>query len=247
MTGNVFAAFADAARLRVTHLSGSGYGIAYGSHAVRATPGNSDVDLLYVGSTLADDQRDSLTGAVIALHHNRGLRLDTEVAHDVKLHATPADIEAAVALQPFDAGPGGALHITPVIVDPSFLNSREFKLRLILDALSTPHVFLGGDLSLYRRHCAAADRAATLVALTLLEAHREFSVGDAVDALTCAPSGEAGADFLGYQAGPALHSTIQRGLADLITGGVVHTIDGATFVQDQQRRLHMIMALRRPA
>src|SRR4051812_18403280 len=92
------AALADAARLRAAAVGEHGYALAYGSHAQAHTFNfnDSDLDLLYVGAPLPEDRREWLIGAVLALHHEHGLRLDTEVAYGVKLHATPADVEAAL-------------------------------------------------------------------------------------------------------------------------------------------------------
>ena len=119
-------------------------------------------------------------------------------------------------------------------------------LRLILNALTTPHVFLGGDLDQYQRQCTKADRAVALVALSLLEGAVGFTVADAVTALVNGPNGATGEDFLGYSHGPSLHATVQRGLAWLIAEQAVRAIDGARFEQHRDTRRRLIAALSGP-
>src|SRR5262249_7203141 len=148
--------------------------------------------------------------AVKALHHEHGLRLDTEVSYEIKLHATEPEIDAALRLRGFTLSPAGELRIPPVVVEPWFLNSTPFKRRLILNALTTPHVFLGGAVRRYRRHCMAAERAVALVALALLDPATEFTVAEAARALVTGADGACGEDFLGYGPGPQLHAVLHR-------------------------------------
>lgn len=54
------------------------------------------------------------------------------------------------------------------------------------------------------------------------------------------------AGFLGYFHGPALHSTIQRGLAQLIAEQAVRAVDGARFEQQRDVRRSLIAAFNGP-
>lgn len=219
-----------------------GYALAYGSRACDSEARGSDLDLLFVGPPLRRDQLERLVRVVVALHDDPHLRLDAEVAYDVKLHASPAEVDAALGLHGFAVDAGGNLHVPPVLVEPWFLNSTPFKLRLILNALSTRHVFLGGD----RRHRDRADRTVVLVALSLLDTSTRFTATDAVAVLVSAADKASGQDFLGYTRGPALYSTLHRGLARLLAEQVVRTADGACFEQDHARRRAAVTALHRP-
>lgn len=240
-------ALAAAGQLRAMFVGADGYALAYGSHASTAAPGDSDLDLMLVGSPLDGDQLTRLVTAVVALHDDHRLRLDTEVAHNVKLHASFQDVDAALAFRGFTVEGTGAIHVPPVVVAPWFLNSTRFKLRLILNALTTPHVFLGGNVGLYQRHCASADRAVVLLGLSVLDPRTTFEVADVVAALVTAADGATGEDFLGYIRGPALHSTVHRGLAHLINEEVVSTAEGRRFRQRPERRRALVAALHRPA
>ena len=112
--------------------------------------------------------------------------------------------------------------------------------------MTTPHVFLGGDVDLYLRHCAGAERAVVLVALSLLDPRGRVTVAEAVSALIGSPGGAVGKDFLGYLQGPGLHSTVQRGLAHLLADRVVRAVDGVHFDQDHVRRRRLVAGLHRP-
>jgi hypothetical protein len=86
----------------------------------------------------------------------------------VKLHATMEQVDHATALGGFEVDTDGRVHVPAVVVEPAFLNSEPFKLRLIFNALTSPRVFLGGDVARYRRDHARADRSLALLALALL-------------------------------------------------------------------------------
>jgi len=240
-------ALADAGNLRAEVLGLRGYAIAYGSHAAGTASRDADLDLLFVGPPLANSEHARLTDAVVALHATHRLRLDTEVAYEVKLHATATDVDDAVALGGFALDATGKLNIAPIVVEPWFLNSRAFKLRLILNALTTQHVFLGGRIGVYQRHCAQAERALVLAALCLLDSTAPFTIANLIDVLLTSPEGAAGKDFLGYVGNPALHSTVHRGLARLTSARVVTSLDGRHFKQHAARRQVLLARLRTPA
>ncbi|MFD8316216.1 nucleotidyltransferase domain-containing protein [Kitasatospora purpeofusca] len=237
---------ADACALRAAHLT-DGYGLAYGSHTDGGAGATSDLDLLLVGDEpLTAEQVRALTGDVIGLHRRHGLALDQEVSYESKLHATTGQVERATALGGFTATAEGDIVVDPVVVEPWFLNSAPFKLRLTLNALTVPHVFLGGDLALYDRHRLRAERAVALLALSLLEGHEEFTAGDAAAALLGRPP-QHGEDFLGYDERAcrpaALFGLLQRALAALEQEGAVSTGGGVRLRQYPERRRQLVLEL----
>jgi len=233
------AAFTDAARLaHLVHTDG-GYALAYGSHAQGVAAATSDLDLLFVGTAPSDAEQarvalDGLVSAVKALHHRHGLELDEEVDYEVKLHATPTDVERAVGLHGFDLESTGRLVVVPVEETVEFLNSPRFRLRLILNALSTEHVFLGGEHRAYREHVTAAERSVALLALNLLDTPR-VRVDQLVRVLLADDLGHTGRDYLGYHRVPHLLGVVHRGLAGLADDGVVRLLDGEHLDQDRER------------
>ncbi|MEV6328392.1 hypothetical protein [Streptomyces sp. NPDC051909] len=201
------ALFAAAAAL---HPGPDGYALAYGSHATRPRP-ESDLDLLYTGSRpLPHSALMGLIHDVKRLHAEHGLTVDEEVGFASKLYATSAEIDAAARLDGF----AGLTDFAAPLGDAQALNSPSFKLRLLLNALTTPHVFLAGDVRRYRRDIARAERGCALLALRIAGAG-EDGLAHAVRALLSSPEGRTGKSFLGYRPGPHLHGVLRRGLAHL--------------------------------
>lgn len=98
--------------------------------------------------------------------------------------------------------------------DPTALNARPFKLRLLLNSLTSPHVFLCGDLHAYRDHATRAERACALLALRINSAPK-LALADAVNALLSSQTGHSGIGWLGYHHHPHLYAVVRRGLAHL--------------------------------
>jgi hypothetical protein len=244
-------ALATAAELRAEYVGASGYGLAYGSHADGTAHTASDLDLLLVGQeTLTVERQQALIRDVIRLHERHGFGLDQEVSYSSKLHATAVEVWEAVALGGFGLTADGEVIVDPVIVEPWFLDSRAFKLRLVLNALTVPHVFLGGDAPLYERHREQAERSVTLLALSLVDSREVPTTHELLRALTGDPEGACGEDFLGYDEGPsrspALFSLLQRGLSALAQVGVVDTPDGIRLNPNRAERRRRLRALHAP-
>lgn len=201
------ALFAAAAAL---HRGREGYALAYGSHATRPGPA-SDLDLLFTGPRpLPGPALARLIDGVKRLHAVHGLTLDEEVGYASKLHATVREIEKATRLD----GYLGVTDYAAPVGDPEALNAPAFKLRLILNALTTPHVFLAGDIHQYRRQTVDAERGCALLALRITGA-RSTTLAQAADALLSSPEGLTGKHFLGYRPGPHLYTVLRQGMAHL--------------------------------
>ncbi|MEU7279040.1 hypothetical protein AB0A69_09715 [Streptomyces sp. NPDC045431] len=199
------------------HPTSDGYALAYGSHATHPGP-TSDLDLLYTGNQpLAHDRLAQLIDDVKHLHAEHGLTLDEEVSYTTKLYATAQEIESAARLDGFT---GVSDYATPV-GNPQMLNSPAFKRRLLLNALTTPHVFLTGDVHTYRRHVAEAERGCALLALRITGSGK-IRLADATSALLSSPEGLTEKRFLGYRPGPHLYAVLRRGLAALAYEHLVH-------------------------
>ncbi|MFE4516231.1 hypothetical protein ACFRMQ_18785 [Kitasatospora sp. NPDC056783] len=241
--------FGAAAGLRAEYVGTDGYGLVYGSHADGSAHASSDLDLLFVGvEALPSERLQALTRSVIGLHQRYGLGLDHEVSYTSKLHATVGEVEEAIALGGFTVTSEGEVTVDPVVAEPWFLDSRPFKLRLVLNALTVPHVFLGGDATTYERHRSRAERSVALLALALAGEDAEVRIHDVLRALTGEPGGVCGEDHLGYGEAsgrsPALFSSLQRGLSPLMADGAVNTRDGIGLRQDGDQRRRLVRALR---
>ncbi|THV42020.1 hypothetical protein [Glycomyces buryatensis] len=92
----------EAATLGRDIIGHRGYAIAYGSQTAGIGSPTSDLDLLYVLSgDITREAKQRLAMDVVDLHRRNGLRIDNEVAHEVKLTAARDEVAAAVMLTPF--------------------------------------------------------------------------------------------------------------------------------------------------
>lgn len=221
---------------RLVAAAGARYGLAYGSHASTGGPPDSDLDLLFVvDHQLVPARAAELEAAVVELHRRHGLRLDTEVAYAVKLTATAAQVRRSLALAGF-AGQEPGQPPPPVLLhDPTYLNSEVFQLRLVLNALTGPNVFLGRDVALFDRHRRDAARAGAELALRLLPG-APVTLTAAVEVLMTGPGGVRHKDHLGYADAAALSSTLTQGLHHLHAAGVLATDDGVTWTRSPLRQ-----------
>lgn len=207
-------------------LSGRGsYAVAYGSHAAGQNNPRSDLDLLQVVPVSPSPrQLRRLIETVVGLHHDHGLDLDTEVTYEIKLVADHSEVMSALHHESFPM-PYSTRHplVNAVPADPVYLNSETFKLRLILNALTTPNMFLGGDHVAFSRHTRIAQGSAALLAMRILAYEGElttFTLGDCASALTQGPGGTEGKDFLGYRPSAHLLTTLNQGLHQLVRVGL---------------------------
>ena len=221
-----------AGNLRQRFVGSDGYGLAYGSHPAGTATATSDLDLVLIGPRpLTPDRLTDLVDAVWQLHHAHGLAVDTEVDYAVKVYATCDDVTAAVSLRCFPTDEDGRIDVPPVVVEPWFLNSEAFRLRLLLNALTSPHSFLGGNVTLYDQHRRHAEQALALLALSL-HGDSMITLADAVAVVTEHAEGARGEDFLGYAPGPHLQSVLHRGLARLRDAETVREVDRSRFECD---------------
>jgi UTP:GlnB (protein PII) uridylyltransferase len=108
-----------ASDLRYRFVRSGGYGLAYGSRSAGTATATSDLDLVFITPRrLRSDRLADMVNAVLQLHHDHGLALDTEVDHSVKVHATLVDVAAAVSLRCFPLDADGRLEVSPVVVEP---------------------------------------------------------------------------------------------------------------------------------
>ncbi|AXK87681.1 nucleotidyltransferase domain-containing protein [Nocardia farcinica] len=221
MTGELFA---EAAAI-TAEFAPDGYGLAYGSHASGLAGPNSDLDLVLIGRHRPESERMStLISRVVSLHHAFGLDLDTEVDYRTKLFATHEDVNAAVELRCFDQV-DGRFAPSPVIVEPWWLNSTEFGRRLLLNALTSEHIFLGGDVQRYRFDRQRAEHGIARLAVSMI-VNPSLTIADAVEALSRSSVGACGKDFLGYTSSSYLHSAVAAGVSALVRAGDLEVLPG---------------------
>lgn len=192
--------------LRKTKAAGSAdLTLVYGSCALALEQDGSDVDVLFV---VKDDGVKGVMGAeavreTVLLHDRHGLPVDAEVPFENKLVATKEDCKRSTNLEGFPSLAGarfGLLNLDPLQKDPTFLGSRTMRLRLILNILTTPHIFVAGAASYYQQ--LVADGKAALARLSLCIAGAgEHTVESLVSLLLRGPNAPfpEGEFYLGYR------------------------------------------------
>lgn len=238
---------AMAAAANIQQTRGGLFAVAYGSHARGRATASSDLDLLFAWQTdPAPGIVDRLVAAVERLHTTHGFELDHEVAYPVKLCVTSGELSDAFGLRGFAPTVDGALAVTPVTPDPDYLNSAVFKARLILNAFTSPHTFLTGDVVAYGGWHFEAHRALCLLGLDLVDELGAFTTADIVERLVRDPAtGATGEDWLGYDDADAPHvyGTIAMALPDLISDGVVAYSNGTAWRQNDRARRSAILTV----
>jgi hypothetical protein len=199
------------------------YVCVYGSSIYSPDKRTSDVDLFAVTHRKAGQQSllaasPSLAEFITGFHIEHGRRLDTEVPYDNKIQYTAEEIENAIQFGGFQVE-GSKIIVPSVKKETSFLRSPAIKARLALNALTSPHLVIGEDLTRYQVARRRASEAATLLGVSLLD-REEFDVPMVQAALTTSESGAVGEMFLGYKTehpivGEYLRSVVDDSLSRL--------------------------------
>ena len=190
----------------------------YGSYASGHYTTKSDIDLFIAAEHHGQDEFERARDTVRELHRAFGLPLDDEVPYENKLIVSYDDVRGAIALHPFINEDGYA--VPPVEKSEEFLSSRAIRLRLILNALTTPHVCISGNVQLFDSFKGEAEQALVVLAHGLLK-KTPASHSELVMVLIQGTEGENGEMYLGYK---KERPAVVRHLEDLITRNLAHGI-----------------------
>ncbi|WP_328331262.1 hypothetical protein OHA70_10955 [Kribbella sp. NBC_00382] len=198
-----------------------GFGLVYGSSVTRdARTAPSDLDFVLVtAEPLTDQLRATLATGIRQAHSGHGLPIDQEVPYENKLTATYEDVAAACSLTCFPQL--GSQQARPVTESDPYLYSEDFRLRLLLNALTTPHALIWGSIEALSTATAAAEQAVARLGLMLTMPTADFTAEPLVEALLRSPAGAEGKDYLGFSSPVHLFGVVSRGLAAMSDAGLV--------------------------
>ncbi len=222
-------------------LDAGDFTCVYGSSLYHPTKVTSDVDLFVVSDAPALKEPatvDGIVDTIKGLHVRYGRKIDEEVPFANKLVYRHGDLEDATRLRCFEIdSTSGNITIPAVEKTDAFLNGRGIKLRLALNALTTPHLVIAEDPSAYEEHKAAAETAMVAAGIAT-HAGSDFRAEDIFDALTVGPDNSTGEMYLGYKIEhPAvkvhLEGVITRTLGLMAAGAVIReTMHGFSLPTD---------------
>jgi predicted nucleotidyltransferase len=167
----------------------------YGSHATGHAQDGSDIDVL-IAIPEKDDAILIAFGTFLrALHIEYNLGLDDEVPYHNKIVVTYQDIEDVILLKPFITQSNNYV-VRPIEKTEQFLTSDEMRLRLLFNALTTPHMHIAGSYQVYDGFKKQAEKALTELALQLTS---KSTTSNPIEVLLIGPDGEEGEMYLGYK------------------------------------------------
>lgn len=231
-------------------IDSSDFTCIYGSSIYHPVKISSDIDLFIASDSTTLHTAaalDQLTHTVSNLHLRYGRHIDEEVPFANKLIYTHNDLDDATDLNCFvtdDAS--GEVAVPPVVKTSEFLNGRNIKLRLALNALTTPHIVIAEDPHIYQRHRLAAEVGIVMTGISQQEGDT-FGPEDIYISLTIDRHGNSGEMHLGYKTEYAavkehLDNVIERTLGRLSASGI---LKGAGGVYEKPSRFPVASIVRR--
>jgi len=169
----------------------------YGSYAAESYNSKSDIDLFIMARKYDKADFERIRDFVIDLHICNNLTLDNEVPYENKLVMSYEDIESAIALDSF-IKKGNSYSIPTVKKNKTFLSSKEIRWRLLLNALTSPHIYLCGNKQKYFEFKDRAEKAVIILANGLMQKDNP-TIDDKINVLFSGVNNEEGKMYLGYK------------------------------------------------
>jgi predicted nucleotidyltransferase len=171
--------------------------LVYGSYASNDFAEKSDLDLF-----IATDEHDmndfkKVRDFVVDLHTRNNLKINEEVPYKNKLIVSYEDAADALNLKAF-IRKGARYIIPPVTADEEFLASKEVRFRIILNALTSPNLFICGNRNKYNSFKSEAERAIIKLAYGVIGSEK-LTQEEILNILLKGVNGEEGGDYLGYR------------------------------------------------
>lgn len=171
--------------------------LVYGSYASGHYRNTSDVDVFIVVEQYNNKDFTKSLNFLTDLHVRYNLKIDNEVPYTNKLIVSYKDVMHAIALDPFTHKEEG-YHIPPIRKSKKFLSSQEIRWRLILNALTSPHLFIYGNKEKYLSFKNDMEKSIVRLALGLMGAQKP-TVKNLTKILLTSAHGEKGEMYLGYK------------------------------------------------
>ena len=172
--------------------------LSYGSNIYKDILSDIDVCFILKNGLITQTLIDELTKFTIDFHIRNKLPLDEEISFNNKLVFSDIEVEEMLNSNPFLES-DGTYQISSIIKEKDFLESREMKIRLLLNILTSDHIVLLGDKNIVERY---EDIAWKVIIKSVMQAYKIniFNVDVIFELLHKNPlSGDMGDYYLGYK------------------------------------------------
>jgi len=180
----------------------------YGSYANGKKNKDSDVDVIIATDKYSKSDVNYLKKFILEFHKKNGLKIDNEVPFENKLLITLSDFNDAVNLQCFPKV-NGKYTVPKVVKSKAFLSSRDVKLRLAFNAITSPHIVFGNNLKQYSSLKEKAEKNLIKFAKNRTEGSK-VSKKDMLDCLLYGENKESGEMYLGYKDYPKVRTYLTK-------------------------------------
>lgn len=184
------------------------FGCIYGSYAIGTNNQSSDVDLFIASSHTDKTAFKKIKNFVVSFHQKNNLCLDEEVPYENKLYVSYRDVADALDLKGFEKM-NNKIIVPKIEKTKIFLASRPVRLRLIFNALTTPHIFFGKNKSGYQKYIKDAEASLRYLSRNLLKS-ASSTFEDQLAVLLNGPEGTDGEMYLGYKKNPKVINYITQ-------------------------------------
>lgn len=171
--------------------------LVYGSYASGHYCNTSDVDVFIVVDRYNSKDFTKSLNFLTDLHTRYNLKIDNEVPYVNKLIVSYKDVMHAIALDPF-IYKEEKYHVPPIRKSKKFLSSQEIRWRLILNALTSPHLFIYGNKKKYLSFKNNMEKSIVRLASGLIGAQKP-TTNNLTKILLTSVYGEEGEMYLGYK------------------------------------------------
>lgn len=169
----------------------------YGSYSYGEFSDSSDLDIFMAIDNYDIDDFNKFKEFICNIHFSHKLKLDNEVPYENKLMILYQDLQDAINLKAFIKYEG-KYFIPKIEKSEKFLMSREIKLRLILNALTTPHTFVCGNYNEYIKYKDFSEKSIIRLANKLVSVENPTNT-ELLDSLLFGLDKETGEMYLGYK------------------------------------------------
>ncbi len=172
----------------------------YGSFANGNRNKYSDVDVLVATNKYTNEDLSTIKKFILDLHKEKGLKIDNEVPFENKLIINYKDFDNAVNLKSFRLK-NGKFSVPEIVKTKKFLGSNNIKLRLALNAITSPHFFLGNDKKTYWKYRYVGEKNIFALALYLSKNLSKITnpTKDNLTKILLGNDGRTGEMYLGYK------------------------------------------------